>query len=108
MGPHELHSGKASLATLCLHSPSHAVHALSALSPYDVYAHHLSPLPPPTQSELDYLAQYAERVTEVVRRMESGVVPVHERGGGLKAFRLPPRERPPRLDGSRLMVLRVG
>lgn len=40
--------------------------------------------------------------------MESGVVPVHERGGGLKAFRLPPRERPPRLDGSRLVALRVG
>lgn len=58
-------------------------------------------------AELDYLAVYAERVTEVVRRMESGVVPVHDRAGGIKAFRLPPREQPPAIDGSRLAVLRA-
>ncbi|GLC34788.1 hypothetical protein PLESTB_001164400 [Pleodorina starrii] len=57
-------------------------------------------------TELDYLASYSERVTELVRRMEAGVVPVTERGNGVKAFRLPQRERPPRLDGSRLAVLK--
>lgn len=57
------------------------------------------------QAELDYLALYAERVTEVVRRMETGCVPQMDRGNGLKAFKLPMRERPPRLDGERLKVL---
>ncbi|GFR47924.1 hypothetical protein Agub_g9726 [Astrephomene gubernaculifera] len=57
-------------------------------------------------TELDYLASYCERVTELVRRMESGVVPVHERGNGVRAFRLPQRDRPPRLEGSRLTVLK--
>ncbi|KAG2484404.1 hypothetical protein HYH03_016818 [Edaphochlamys debaryana] len=57
-------------------------------------------------AELDHLATYAERVTELVRRMESGVVPVHDRGNGVKAFKLPARDRPPRLEGSRLTVLK--
>ncbi|GLI64710.1 hypothetical protein VaNZ11_008070 [Volvox africanus] len=58
-------------------------------------------------TELDYLASYSERVTELVRRMEAGVVPLTERGNGVKVFRLPQRERPPRLDGSRLAVLKA-
>ncbi|KXZ53279.1 hypothetical protein GPECTOR_7g1173 [Gonium pectorale] len=57
-------------------------------------------------AELEYLATYSERVTELVRRMESGVVPVQERGNGVKAFRLPHRDRPPRLESSRLSVLK--
>ncbi len=44
----------------------------------------------------------------MVRRMEAGVVPVTERGNGVKAFRLPQRERPPRVDGNRMAVLKVG
>ncbi|GIL49485.1 hypothetical protein Vafri_5813 [Volvox africanus] len=58
-------------------------------------------------TELDYLASYSERVTELVRRMEAGVVPVTERGNGVKVFRLPQRERPPRLDGNRLAILKA-
>ncbi|PNW76143.1 hypothetical protein CHLRE_12g546100v5 [Chlamydomonas reinhardtii] len=53
-------------------------------------------------AELDYLSSYSERVTELVRRMEAGAVPVHDRGNGIKAFRLPQRDRPPRLDAGRL------
>ncbi|KAG2446452.1 hypothetical protein HYH02_008444 [Chlamydomonas schloesseri] len=53
-------------------------------------------------AELDYLSSYSERVTDLVRRMEAGAVPVHDRGNGIKAFRLPQRDRPPRLDAGRL------
>ncbi|KAG2433847.1 hypothetical protein HXX76_008203 [Chlamydomonas incerta] len=53
-------------------------------------------------AELDYLSSYSERVTELVRRMEAGAVPVHDRGNGIKAFRLPQRDRPPRLEAGRL------
>lgn len=49
--------------------------------------------PPVTlQAECDHLAAYCERVTAVLKNMEAGVYEVVERGG-LRAFRLPPRDR---------------
>lgn len=57
------------------------------------------------QQELDYLAGYAERVTGILRHMEAGTYGVVERGG-LRAFRLPARDRPPALDGGRLAYLK--
>lgn len=56
------------------------------------------------QAEVEHLAAYAERVTEVLRRMESGVYPVVERAG-VRAFRLPARDRPAALDTTRLNYL---
>jgi hypothetical protein len=54
------------------------------------------------------LAQLVALPRPQVRRMEAGVVPVSDRGGGIKAFRLPARDRPPRLDGVRLAAVKVG
>jgi len=57
------------------------------------------------KAELDYVVSYAEKVTEVVRRMEAGVYNVTERGG-LRQYKVPPRDRPAALDSERLRFLR--
>jgi kinesin family protein 7 len=56
------------------------------------------------QAEIEHLAVYAERVTEVLRRMEAGVYPIVDKAG-VRAFRLPARDRPAALDGTRLNYL---
>ncbi|MEW5297601.1 MAG: hypothetical protein WDW36_000802 [Sanguina aurantia] len=59
------------------------------------------------RKECDYLSVYAERITELIRKMESGAFPVRERpGSGTRSFQIPARDRPAALDSARLPYLR--
>ena len=53
------------------------------------------------QVEAEYLINYAEKVTEILRRMEAGVYGMVERGG-VRQFKLPLRDRPGALQAERL------
>lgn len=54
-----------------------------------------------TQAEAEYLILYAEKATEVLRRMEAGVYGMVERGG-VRQFKVPQRDRPGALQAERL------
>ncbi|KAG1664996.1 hypothetical protein FOA52_014676 [Chlamydomonas sp. UWO 241] len=55
-------------------------------------------------AEGEYLVAYATKVTEILRRMEAGTYGVVERGG-LRQFKVPPRDKPSPLATDRLTFL---
>ncbi|GAX74811.1 hypothetical protein CEUSTIGMA_g2258.t1 [Chlamydomonas eustigma] len=56
------------------------------------------------KKEIHYLMSYAEKVTEVLRTMETGVYGVIERGG-LRQYKVPLRDRPGALQADRLRYM---
>ena len=58
------------------------------------------------QEEVEYLVAYGDKATDLLKKVEGGSYPVTEKGG-LRAFKIPQRDRPGALHGDRLKTLKT-
>ena len=59
------------------------------------------------QSEIDYLGVFAAKLTELLRKLESGSYAVVERGG-MRQYKVPQRDKPAPLQKERLRCVDAG